>query len=113
MDSADSQPVATPSGPSQHQQLVITPGGTKYWIPQCEDSIRPRKGQVFRTLTEAVDFYRTYASAVGFDVRQSTLVKAMDKTILWRYLVCSREGTIADCLKVASRLWNIQCYMLE
>ncbi|CAA0822414.1 Putative phospholipid-transporting ATPase 4, partial [Striga hermonthica] len=72
--------------------LVISPGGTKYWIPQCEDSIRPHKGQVFRTLGEAADFYRAYASVVGFDIRQSTLVKAKDNTVLWRYLVCSREG---------------------
>ncbi|GER47294.1 FAR1-related protein [Striga asiatica] len=68
-------------------------GGTKYWIPQCDDAIRPHIGQRFKGLSEANDFYRIYASTVGFDVRQSTLVKSRDNTtVLWKYLVCSREG---------------------
>ncbi|GER33539.1 FAR1-related protein [Striga asiatica] len=74
------------------RQLLITPGGTKYWIPQCEDALRPFKGQIFHGLHEAVIFYNVYASTVGFDVRHSTLIKAIDKTVVWKYLVCSREG---------------------
>ncbi|GER40091.1 FAR1-related sequence 1, partial [Striga asiatica] len=37
-------------------------------------------GQRFRELHEAVNFYKTYALTVGFDVRHSTLAKARDKT---------------------------------
>ncbi|GER38393.1 FAR1-related protein, partial [Striga asiatica] len=62
------------------RQLLITPGGTKYWIPQCEDALRPFKGKIFHGLNEAVVLYNTYASTVGFDVRHSTLIKAIDKT---------------------------------
>ncbi|GER31943.1 FAR1-related protein [Striga asiatica] len=80
--------------PVTHQQLLITPGGTKHWIPQCDESIKPYQGQRFRNLHKAVNFYKTYALSVGFDVRHSTLVKAHDKTktVIWKYLVCSREG---------------------
>ncbi|CAA0842981.1 Unknown protein, partial [Striga hermonthica] len=46
----------------------------------------------FRELHEAVNCYNAYALTVGFDVRHSTLVKARDKTVIWKYLVCSREG---------------------
>ncbi|GER36027.1 FAR1-related protein [Striga asiatica] len=74
------------------QQLLITPGGTKHWIPQCHESIKPYQGQIFRELHEAVNFYKTYALTVGFDVRHSTLAKARDKTVIWKYIVCSREG---------------------
>ncbi|GER38557.1 FAR1-related protein [Striga asiatica] len=83
----------TPSSCTGRQQISITPGGTRYWIPQCDDPLKPYKGQKFRTLDDAIIFYKTYAYAVGFDVRQSTLIKARDnKTILWKYMVCSREG---------------------
>ncbi|GER49768.1 FAR1-related protein [Striga asiatica] len=93
MELSDTQPDAAPIETSKHHQLVITPGGTKYWIPHCDDAIRPHIGQRFKGLNEAVDFYMTYASTVGFDVRNSTLVKAIDNTtVLWKYLVCSREG---------------------
>ncbi|GER35293.1 FAR1-related sequence 7 [Striga asiatica] len=36
----------------------------------------------FKELHEAVNFYKTHALTVGFDVRHSTLVKARDKTML-------------------------------
>ncbi|GER26549.1 FAR1-related protein [Striga asiatica] len=87
----EAQATLQKSTPLQHR-LVVTPGGTKYWIPQCDDAIVPRKGQKFDGLNEAVTFYRAYASTVGFDVRQSTLLKAKDKTVVWKYLVCSRQG---------------------
>ncbi|GER29184.1 FAR1-related protein, partial [Striga asiatica] len=74
------------------QHLSITPGGTKYWIPDCDESLKPRKGQKFQSIDAAIDFYKEYACFVGFDVRHSTLIKAKDKTTIWRYLVCSREG---------------------
>ncbi|GER51609.1 FAR1-related protein [Striga asiatica] len=83
----------TPSSYIGRQQMSVTPGGTRYWVPQCDDPLKPYKGQKFRKLDDAITFYKTYAYAVGFDVRQSTLIKARDnKTILWKYMVCSREG---------------------
>ncbi|GER36228.1 FAR1-related protein [Striga asiatica] len=74
------------------QHLSITPGGTKYWIPDCDKSLKPRKGQKFQSIDAVIDFYKEYACVVRFDVRHSTLIKAKDKTTIWRYLVCSREG---------------------
>ncbi|GER39687.1 pyruvate decarboxylase 1, partial [Striga asiatica] len=45
-----------------HQHLSITLSGTKYWIPQCDGAIKPyNKGQKFRELHEAVNFYMNYA----------------------------------------------------
>ncbi|GER35966.1 FAR1-related protein [Striga asiatica] len=84
----DSIPISAP----QPHQLTIMPGGTMYWIPHCDDALRPFKGQRFQGLNKASVFYNTYASTVGFDVRHNTLVKARDKTVLWKYLVCLREG---------------------
>ncbi|GER52124.1 FAR1-related protein [Striga asiatica] len=89
MELNDSQPGMQPP---VTQQLLITPGGTKHWIPQCDESIKPYQGQRFRELHEAVNFYKTYALNVGFDVRHSTLAKSRDHTVIWKYLVCSREG---------------------
>ncbi|GER43969.1 FAR1-related sequence 7 [Striga asiatica] len=87
MELNESQPA-----PITHQRISITPGGTKYWIPDCDNTIKPYHGQRFRELHEAVSFYKNYARTVGFNVRNNTLVKARDKTVLWKYVVCSREG---------------------
>ncbi|GER30173.1 Far-red impaired responsive (FAR1) family protein [Striga asiatica] len=67
-----------------HQQLVVTPGGTKYWILEFVESAKPYNGQRFQELHEAVDFYKRYALIVGSDVRHNTLIKSRDKTILWK-----------------------------
>ncbi|CAA0828624.1 Protein FAR1-RELATED SEQUENCE 1 [Striga hermonthica] len=93
MDSGESQTgtQGSPTAPTHHQ-FAVTPGGTKYWIPECDESDKPYNGQRFRELHEAIDFHKRYALIVGFDVRHSTLIKSRDKTILWKYMVCSREG---------------------
>ncbi|GER29065.1 FAR1-related protein [Striga asiatica] len=92
MELNDTQTERGPTDKSQHHRLLISPGGTKYWIPECDDTLKPHNGQRFRSLNEAVEFYQLYASTVGFDARHSTLVKSRDNTVLWKYLVCSREG---------------------
>lgn len=43
------------------------------------------------TLEAAIQFYKAYARAAGFDVRMSSAKKSRD-TVIWRYILCSREG---------------------
>ncbi|XP_019184160.1 PREDICTED: protein FAR1-RELATED SEQUENCE 5-like [Ipomoea nil] len=73
-------------------RLDTSPGLTKYYVPLCEDSVKPSVGKVFPDLDTGVAFYTKYASIVRFDVRLSHLSKCADGTIVWRYVLCNREG---------------------
>lgn len=73
-------------------KLIISPGQTEYYVPECPESIKPFVNQVFQTFELALHFYGQYADVCGFDARKSTLTRAADGSTLWRYIVCSREG---------------------
>nr|GLL26028.1 protein FAR1-RELATED SEQUENCE 5-like [Ipomoea trifida] len=47
----------------------VCEGGNDEWISECDESIRPYIGQRFSTVEECVQFYKSYATMVGFDVR--------------------------------------------
>ncbi|XP_031120342.1 protein FAR1-RELATED SEQUENCE 5-like [Ipomoea triloba] len=70
----------------------ILPGMTEYWIPNCEDGIKPKIGMTFSTLDAVVSSYKNYAAKVGFDIRSSSVMKSNDEVILSKYILCSREG---------------------
>ncbi|XP_074313858.1 protein FAR1-RELATED SEQUENCE 5-like [Silene latifolia] len=57
-----------------------------------ESQFTPYVGQQFDSIEEAVQFYKTYALACGFDVRKYTTKKWRDGTIRSKLLVCNREG---------------------
>ncbi|XP_019190767.1 PREDICTED: protein FAR1-RELATED SEQUENCE 5-like [Ipomoea nil] len=80
------------TGEGDSYRLDISPGLTKYYVPLCEDSVKPFVGKVFPDLDTGVEFYTKYASIVGFDVRLSHLSKCDDGTTVWRYVLCNREG---------------------
>ncbi|XP_057809156.1 protein FAR1-RELATED SEQUENCE 5-like [Salvia miltiorrhiza] len=43
-----------------------------FYVPQCDDILKPTIGQKFDTLEDGVSFYRAYASACGFTIRKSS-----------------------------------------
>ncbi|XP_074300356.1 protein FAR1-RELATED SEQUENCE 5-like [Silene latifolia] len=57
-----------------------------------ESQFTPYVGQQFDSIEEAVQFYKMYALACGFDVRKYTTKKWRDGTIRSKLLVCNREG---------------------
>ncbi|XP_074278452.1 protein FAR1-RELATED SEQUENCE 5-like [Silene latifolia] len=57
-----------------------------------ESQFTPYVGQQFEIIEEAVEFYKMYALACGFDVRKYTTKKWRDGTIKSKLLVCNREG---------------------
>lgn len=62
-----------------------------YYVPRCDEELKPRKGKIFRTIEDGIEFYKNYARIVGFDTRLSS-AKKVGGTLIWRYVVCSREG---------------------
>lgn len=68
-----------------------------YYVPRCDEELKPRKGKIFRTLEDGIEFYKKYARIVGFDTRLSSARK-VGGTLIWRYVVCNREGekNVAD-----------------
>ncbi|XP_019181619.1 PREDICTED: protein FAR1-RELATED SEQUENCE 5-like [Ipomoea nil] len=72
--------------------MDVSPDGTKFWTPSCDAAVRPFQGQTFPSLAHGIDFYRQYASLVGFDVRCSSLRRNREGVAVKDVLVCSREG---------------------
>ncbi|XP_019176733.1 PREDICTED: protein FAR1-RELATED SEQUENCE 5-like [Ipomoea nil] len=80
------------SSSSNGHTLTISPGMTQYWTPHCEDEIKPAVDMIFKTLDAGIEFYKHYASKVGFDTRSSSVVTARDETKIQKQIVCNREG---------------------
>lgn len=50
-----------------------SPNGTRIiWIPKDVDDVKPKLGTIYQSIDEAMDFYKKYACASGFDVRKAT-----------------------------------------
>ncbi|CAK8532880.1 unnamed protein product [Lathyrus sativus] len=62
------------------------------WVPNCDDALKPKIGQVFDTLEEGGEFYKKYAHHVGFSVRSSSETKDKNGVKRWKYFVCSKQG---------------------
>ncbi|CAH9112161.1 unnamed protein product [Cuscuta epithymum] len=81
------------SQPVDVQTMHLSPGSTMYWTPECDPAVKPCVGMLFNNLHEAKVFYDHYASVCGFETRIFSSSKAPDGgVIVWRYLVCNREG---------------------
>lgn len=61
------------------------------FTPACDDALKPFKGRYFSTLEAGIAFYKDYAKVASFDIRLSGAKKSQE-TVIWRYVVCSREG---------------------
>ncbi|CAH9080202.1 unnamed protein product, partial [Cuscuta europaea] len=80
------------SQPVDVQTMHLSPGSTMYWTPECDPAVKLCVGMFFNNLREAKVFYDDYASVCGFETRIFSSSKAPDGVIVWRYLVCNREG---------------------
>ncbi|KAL6533760.1 hypothetical protein OROHE_013593 [Orobanche hederae] len=69
-----------------------THGSDNLYVPHCDADMKPYVGRSFLKLEDGIDFYRSYGAACGFDVRLGTLKLGRNGTVLYRYVVCSREG---------------------
>ncbi|CAM8912024.1 unnamed protein product [Rhodiola kirilowii] len=58
-----------------------TPGGTRYWTPQCLEDQSAFIGQKFDSLNSAITFYNGYAWVCGFSVRLGTGKMSKDGTV--------------------------------
>lgn len=63
-------------------------------IPSCDDDMKPKIGQTFNSLDEAVEFYKRYASISGFSTRLSTTSRPRGggNEFNSRRMVCNKEG---------------------
>ncbi|KAH6770461.1 hypothetical protein C2S52_015264 [Perilla frutescens var. hirtella] len=77
---------------SRVTQTVVSPGMSEYYVPNCDNSLKPIEGQTFKTLDEGIQFYKLYAGSCGFDIRLGPSTKSRDGMIISRYVYCNREG---------------------
>ncbi|XP_019157980.1 PREDICTED: protein FAR1-RELATED SEQUENCE 1-like [Ipomoea nil] len=69
-------PSLSPSSSSNGHTLTISPGMTQYWIPHCEDEIKPAVDMIFKTL----------------DAGLVPSLQHRDGTKTQKQIVCNREG---------------------
>jgi len=53
------------------EEMFVSPGGTKYWIPNVPDGFKVEVGMKFDSLEAAEGYYVRYAHCAGFDIRRS------------------------------------------
>ncbi|KAL8142990.1 hypothetical protein V2J09_016022, partial [Rumex salicifolius] len=71
--------------------VSLSQGGSIYYLPTCDNNMKPSLGMVFRTMDGGVNFYMVYADAYGFVVRFGSLHKEAEVPVL-RSLLCYRKG---------------------
>ena len=76
----------------ENYKICQSPRHTLYYVPTCEESVKPRVGQVFGSKDEAELLYSAYAKICGFIVRSATETKSKDGSTIWKYYLCGREG---------------------
>ncbi|XP_021725085.1 protein FAR1-RELATED SEQUENCE 5-like [Chenopodium quinoa] len=96
LDSHSSTIINVPTTPtivvSPKVAPLLTPGGTKEWLPICPNELKPTIGMKFNNLEEGLEFYRSYAFAAGFNTRNST-TKRQRRSIELKshYILCNKE----------------------
>ncbi|CAH9138353.1 unnamed protein product [Cuscuta epithymum] len=78
--------------PDPNCALQISPGDSKYWLPQGSPEKKPTVGMIFCNVDAAFTFYKQYAAELGFTIRHHASKKARDGHILFKYIVCNRAG---------------------
>ncbi|KAD2804605.1 hypothetical protein E3N88_37982 [Mikania micrantha] len=71
--------------------VIDSPGGNRYWIPDVPIELKPIKDVVFSSFEEAKRMYESYAHHSGFSTRLAT-VKRKKGEITHRYIVCNKAG---------------------
>ncbi|XP_057770673.1 putative protein FAR1-RELATED SEQUENCE 10 [Salvia miltiorrhiza] len=75
--------------------LIDNPGvqnGDHLYIPVCDEYVKPFVSQVFKSEEDAFQFYKKYEYSSGFDVRRESSKKGKYGQIIYRHLVCAKEG---------------------
>lgn len=78
-----------------------TSDGYDFWIPNCDEEVRPRVNQIFKTIELAHSFYTNYGRKCGFDVRRNE-EKIVDGKVRYKYIRCNQAGG-DDTFDVAER----------
>ncbi|KAJ9536489.1 hypothetical protein OSB04_un000326 [Centaurea solstitialis] len=91
---SDSEPNLHPSDEEDEPVYMMeeSPGGTKYYVPLVDDSVRPKIGDVYESVDLAEKTYRRYAVVAGFDVHLSNKKENKDRKVTAHYYVCSKQG---------------------
>ncbi|XP_021730514.1 protein FAR1-RELATED SEQUENCE 5-like [Chenopodium quinoa] len=72
---------------------LLTPGGTKEWLPIFPNKLKPAIGMKFNNLEEGLEFYKRYAFVAGFNTRKSTTKRQRrSKELKSQYILCNKEG---------------------
>ena len=74
----------------------LADNGKFFYQPDVLGVVKPLKGNLFKTLEDALNFYKTYTKLSGFDFRKSTQYNRKDGKVKLKYFVCSREGFTPD-----------------
>jgi hypothetical protein len=61
-------------------------------VPNCDDELKPKVGQLFDSLEEGEQFYRKYAHSDWFSVCASFETKDKNGIKRWKYFLCSKES---------------------
>lgn len=79
---------------SESSNVLDTPGGTRWWIPDVIDDLikKPVDDDLYDTLDEAFKMYQTYADKCGFSVRKGTHKMSKEKRITHKYYLCNKAG---------------------
>ena len=77
---------------SPTQEMILSPGGSKMWIPVMDVSSSFRVGQEFDSVESVEQRYRNYAEIAGFDIRLSNKKTNKLGLVQTRYFVCNKEG---------------------
>lgn len=74
-----------------HFFVFETPNGTKLWVPNVEDSLKPCVGRVFSRWEDVISMYKKYAENSGFSYRkgQTNIKKGV---VNHKYLRCNKAS---------------------
>ncbi|KAL8137278.1 LOW QUALITY PROTEIN: hypothetical protein V2J09_003279 [Rumex salicifolius] len=80
--STNHSPPSSYSSKSDISVSSLSQGGSIYFIPTCNDALKPVVGMKFRTLDQDIEFYKVYALECGFGVRRGGGRKEGDVIVL-------------------------------
>lgn len=72
-------------------EIVPTPNGHKYYVPDVPVEEKPNEGDVFDNFDEAYNMYLEYAQKARFSIRKST-TKRKNGDITHKYILCNKAG---------------------
>ena len=65
---------------------------SSFFIPECDEHLKPKVGMTFEGLEAVEKFYKEYAHQSGFGVRIGQQKKIDNKVVRTKRFMCNREG---------------------